>query len=358
MTQQITTMILDGDFVGHGFRGNQHVSASGESRSAVRSSQRAKHAEKHGDPKAQKKAHKTAYFSHMAAAEEAKGVTRSYHRKMAKFHGGRSGVVLDSVEESLILDDADAYESIVGTIKKGSKIVGRAHVGGDGKSMIFLGKTGKTRVKYVSPVDGVMREFMWSDDDVGDMVDALFMVPENGVAKAAPVVEPAPVVPAEPARSTQFLSYMAAINEGKGTPGMLEQIRTDARLEDGEAEILIAQAKSVTPAGPGGATAEMAKKVEPPLVPAPAVTPDPVEPAPTTGAPGTTMQDPQKAADTAYLQSLIDGTGDLLAEDTFEKLEPMFTTYEGDAEMMAMLERAAEAYGNAAVEAAKQALAA
>jgi hypothetical protein len=67
---------------------------------------------------------------------------------------------------------------------------------------------------------------------------------------------------------------------------------------------------------------------------------------------------PQKAADTAYLQSLINGTGDLLAPDVFDKMEPMFATYEGDAEMTAMLEQAAEVYGDAVMELAKQALAA
>ncbi|MDO9481132.1 MAG: hypothetical protein Q8S96_02340 [Hydrogenophaga sp.] len=60
--------------------------------------------------------------------------------------------------------------------------------------------------------------------------------------------------------------------------------------------------------------------------------------------------------DTAYLKSLIDGTGDLLAEDVFEKLEPMFTTYMDNAEMMALLERAANTYGDAAVAAALRAL--
>lgn len=62
------------------------------------------------------------------------------------------------------------------------------------------------------------------------------------------------------------------------------------------------------------------------------------------------------AADRAYLDSLIDGTGDLLAADTFDRLEPMFAKYEADAEMMALLERAAQAYGDAAQAAAQKAL--
>lgn len=478
----LDSLVLDGDFKGHPFRGSQYRKANQGSGSAVSSSMKAKHAEKHGDPKAQKKAHKTAYFSHMAAAEEAKGVTRSYHRKMAKFHGGRAGVVLDSVEESLILDDADAYESIVGTIKKGSKIVGRAHVGGDGKAMVFIGKTGNVRVQLDSGMgDGKLIQAMWSDDDAVFMVDALFTLPVNGVAKA---VEPEPVVPS--GEGGNPVSAVAEIIEGSmGAPGgfalTVGGLRKEFRSEEAEElvdnarENAVATGRNVTDvlaamAMDDGWDKRQADAVHEPVAPAPAendltrlnalkklVSKDdirrddpeaiqklqaklnylvaygdmmrkanklvrkgdrdgltamgfngrtleslfekdfagrigfadymmtnnngvirttrlrleelqaaemakkvesPVEPAPTTEDQGTPMQDPQKATDTAYLQSLIDGTGDLLAEDTFVKLEPMFTTYEGDAAMMDLLERAANAYGDAAVEAAKQALAA
>lgn len=57
--------------------------------------------------------------------------------------------------------------------------------------------------------------------------------------------------------------------------------------------------------------------------------------------------------DQTYLQSIIDGTIDLLDPSIFDKLEPMFTKYADDAEMMGMLNRAAEAYTAAAVAAAK-----
>ena len=60
----------------------------------------------------------------------------------------------------------------------------------------------------------------------------------------------------------------------------------------------------------------------------------------------------RQAADRAYLEGLIDGTGDLLAEDTFTKLEPMFARYEANADMTALLEQAATVYGDAAVDAA------
>lgn len=65
----------------------------------------------------------------------------------------------------------------------------------------------------------------------------------------------------------------------------------------------------------------------------------------------------QQAVDRAYLESLIDGSGDLLAEDTMEKLEPLFARYEADPVMNALLERAVKAYGNEAVAAATWVLA-
>lgn len=64
-----------------------------------------------------------------------------------------------------------------------------------------------------------------------------------------------------------------------------------------------------------------------------------------------------KADDEAYLQSLIDGTADTMAPDIFDRLEPMFTAYEGDPDMMALLNRAGEVYSEAAIKAAKEALA-
>lgn len=46
----------------------------------------------------------------------------------------------------------------------------------------------------------------------------------------------------------------------------------------------------------------------------------------------------------------------MFAADVFERLEPMFTAYEADADMMALFEQAAKAYGDAAVKAAQAAL--
>lgn len=47
-----------------------------------------------------------------------------------------------------------------------------------------------------------------------------------------------PSIPPAPSRTAQFDSYAKAIAEGKSSPGMLEQVRADERLNDGEAEDL------------------------------------------------------------------------------------------------------------------------
>lgn len=68
-------------------------------------------------------------------------------------------------------------------------------------------------------------------------------------------------------------------------------------------------------------------------------------------------QELARVKDRIYLESLIDGSGNLYAEDTCAKLEPMFARYESDFVMYALLERAAEVYGDAALLAATMVLA-
>lgn len=148
---------LDGDFKGHPFRGNQHKKASQHSHSAVRASIGARRAEKDGDHKAAKSAHKSAHYSHLAAAESTTGKARKYHRKMAKFHGGRAGVAMDSAA----FDDAsDFAHGIVGKIMKGEQQMGRAVIGGDGKGMVFVGDSDDQRV--VSTASG--NTAAWGED--------------------------------------------------------------------------------------------------------------------------------------------------------------------------------------------------
>lgn len=57
-------------------------------------------------------------------------------------------------------------------------------------------------------------------------------------------------------------------------------------------------------------------------------------------------------ADRAFLNGLIDGTGDLLSEDTFPRMEPLFAKYPEGSEMFALVERAATVFGDAVQEVA------
>jgi len=83
---------------------------------------------------------------------------------------------------------------IVGTIYLGGDVVGRAEVAsGDGKAMVFVGEAGDTRVTYVSQIDGQLRNFMWSDDDAGEMIDRLADSLDGGPSRPdSPGGEPKP----------------------------------------------------------------------------------------------------------------------------------------------------------------------
>lgn len=70
----------------------------------------------------------------------------------------------------------------------------------------------------------------------------------------------------------------------------------------------------------------------------------------------TPEEDIDRSNDAAFLQSMIDGTANLLDEGLFDRLEPLFTKYGDDAAMMDLLEKAANAYSEAATAAAQGAL--
>jgi hypothetical protein len=552
--QEVEDQLLDGDHPGHAFRGNGAVSAGHESRSAVGSSMRAKGAEKRGDAKAAKSAHKAAHYAHKAALVTATGITRKYHKTMADFHGKRGGSskVLDSVP---LLDAAEKFQTIIGKIKKGATIIGRAMIGDDGKAMVYVGKTGTERVTYASSVDGERRKAMWSDDDAALMVgwllqsvaapvqastvaaggkeNQVWSEKEIGYSPNRPADKPFKLVSkdesfgiasafGEKPKMGDMLQYFASPEDAESWASSngyayIEDPSVTAKTETPTAAIFAAltalgwdtstpgfASKTIGGGYTGGMmnkagdrrmfatiscpvvtvkfgdtvmfnemiavgedAATVAKRVDDKMnamdprqaaAPAPAsdsketmtekpkgdisyrakddmftafypdsaagedawrvmaMNPDsvngvvltkhvasvvaqlraagytvteapapekmtaeeeaammaeleapetvvsneiiadltqPADPAPTTPA----AVDPQLAADRAYIESLIDGTGDLLAEDTYDKLEPLFARYESDADMTALLEKAATIYGDAAVAAAQQALA-
>jgi len=55
----------------------------------------------------------------------------------------------------------------------------------------------------------------------------------------------------------------------------------------------------------------------------------------------------EEAEDRAFLEGIIDGSGDVLSEDTFPRMEPMFMRYAEGSDMFALLEKAAEVFGSA-----------
>lgn len=63
-----------------------------------------------------------------------------------------------------------------------------------------------------------------------------------------------------------------------------------------------------------------------------------------------------EAEDIAFLNGIIDGSGDVLSEETFPRMEPMFAKYPEGSEMFALLEKAAEVFGDAVQEVAALAL--
>lgn len=381
--------VLDGDFPGHPFRGNQFKTASRASGAAVESSMRAKHAERKGDRKGQASAHRSAYHAHSAAAEGATGKAKAYHSKMAAFHGKRGGVVLDAVQyqDAPLLDDAgQEYDTIKGLIRKDEAVAGRAYIAGDGKAMVYVGAEGSTRVRFATGTRA-----MWSDDDAADMIVSLaasLTAPTDAAPTEAAPAEAAPAeaapAEAEPVEAEPVEAAQAAEVPPVETPAAAEAPQApteepnvhdnyiriaadsiaDLRKVDvdrvigavaadnadgvsrdslgawisqqrpdlaGEVADVLAELAASTPA---------AMTAEPPAVPAAAATPA-----------------ADNNGDRAFLERVIAGAEPLSAE-VFERMEPMFTAYEGDADMLEVLERAAAAYGDAAAAAAQAALAA
>lgn len=58
----------------------------------------------------------------------------------------------------------------------------------------------------------------------------------------------------------------------------------------------------------------------------------------------------------AFLQSMVDGKIELLDETLADKMEPIYFKYENDPEMIDLFNRAAQAYSDVAIAAAKKAL--
>lgn len=96
------------------------------------------------------------------------------------------GAMFDGVSELTVLDALDTELSIVGRILKDGQVIGRAHIGGDGRAMVYVGDEGSQRVQFASAVDGEVLEARWSDDDAAAMIGWLL----NPPTEEANVLEP------------------------------------------------------------------------------------------------------------------------------------------------------------------------
>lgn len=401
---------------------------------------------------------------------DAKALKRLKVYNVRRFNAAyRAAAVMDS---TAVLDDAEGYESIVGTISKDGAVVGRAHVGGDGKAMVYVGTSGSVRVNYKSETDGQLRPFMWSDDDAVEMVVSLLTTPQTAEAEESPADKAPPAdndltrlsalkklvskdaIMSDDAQAIAKLEaklqYLSANGEmmrktnklvrkgdrvGLGAMGfsgaLLENLFkpdfagrigfADYELSNNNAtlrqtrlrlEAMTAAQESVKSEESGGGSEDadandalyeeskhvfelgmseaQAGRIESPseneafkrdvMAKYPAMGNgtrlrdlgnafrngqaeaqkqlEAEVPAATETTDMTPAVDPAKVGDSTYLNSLINGSADMLAADVFERLEPMFEKYADDAEMTALLEQAAQAYGDAAAEQAKVALAA
>ena len=420
--------VLDGDFKGHPFRGNQFKAAGRASGAAVNASIRAKTAERRGDAESASKAHETAHYAHKAAAVEATGKAKKYHKIMAKFHGTRSGAVLDSVDTQIdsplfdwMLDDAGESQTAIGVIQKDGEVKGRAHIGGDGKAMVFVGAEGVERIQFPSG-----RQAMWSDDDADLMLETLLVTPQDRAAIAGPgetdvsrlnaadkLVSKEAIMSDDPQAIEKLDAKLKALlmrqefmkktnkllkkgdDAGLLSMGLSQPQIDKLKLPDfagrtGFADYLLTNNNGVISSTRKRMDAMIAAAQKEAVVPDPVIETrdprdvvtdpegllivDPAEPlkaaevAPVVPAVVEPVEipaveepgevvDPIKAIDTAYLKTFADGTADMFASDILDRLEPMFAQYENDAAMMELLNQAAQAYSDAAVKAAQAALA-
>jgi len=65
----------------------------------------------------------------------------------------------------------------------------------------------------------------------------------------------------------------------------------------------------------------------------------------------------EEGVDRSYLECMLNGTDDLMSDDVFRTIEPMFARYAEGSDMYQLLERASQAFGAAALEVARWALA-
>ncbi|MFM0608653.1 hypothetical protein PQR05_29405 [Paraburkholderia sediminicola] len=227
------------------------------------------------------------------------------------------------------------------------------------KSVTFPGITGAS-------------QDMGTYDDAAAAVAVAKAESDAFLAAPEPVIEPEAVTP-EPTHSEQFESYLRAIEEAKtastleAMPGMLEQIRVDARLNDGEAEELLALAgDDAAPAvepdptltadeqaaaeAAAAAEAEAAADAEAERVAAEVAAAEADAARVAAEAAAQAEAEAQahaaaRAADSAFIQSAADGKEDFYDKTVTDQLAALAAKYAGDdgfADLIAQAKTAAK----------------
>jgi hypothetical protein len=96
------------------------------------------------------------------------------------FGGSLDSVLLDSIDD----------EGYQGKVKRGSTVVGRIELGGDGKAMVYIGDKGEDRIRLLS---GVVARYSDYEGDAGEMITALAQSLPAEVSQ--PEEAPAPQAP-------------------------------------------------------------------------------------------------------------------------------------------------------------------
>lgn len=257
-------------------------------------------------------------------------------------------------QQQAALDAVPALEGTehVGTIKLAGEVVGRIDIADDGKTMVYVGAAGDERVVFPSGTHA-----MYSGDDAVLMVDALFAMreqstPAGGIPYAGGQPEPGaggddapPDVPeliAAGFRRVMNNDYVRTVQAGDKKLQFSVRVTDDGfivRLTVGFSGGITGAATEIGRTADAGAAVAL------------------MEAEATKRGAGEGQADPQKDADRALFQSVIDGTvADILAPELADDLEAAYTRNQGDAELAALFEQAVSAY-QAAMMAATSSLA-
>lgn len=248
----------------------------------------------------------------------------------------------------------------VGTIKLAGEAIGRIDIADDGKAMVYVGAAGDERVVFPSGARA-----MYSDDDAVLMVDSLFSMRE--AATPAPEVPYAGNDPDAPGIYKRDAGYLAVKQAASILGVAVQDAEADANLVINTSIAYGGKSLKVEISPHGWVNVGSAQIMIEPNVTAESTAADgkaiadavkaQVEMVAGEGEPAGGRPDPQKDADRALFQSVIDGTAqNILAPELADELEVAYLRNQEDPEAAALFEQAVIAY-QAAMMAATSSLA-